>query len=138
MPEILPPDLTPEDLQAIHVTCRDYIEGWYNADAERMRGSLHPDLVKRTLQHDLRREAWSLRQSTGAERLVELTRAGGGSDLPVSDSTYSIDILHAFRHIAVAAVLSHDFMDYLLLACLDGRWLIVDALWELLAGEIEV
>ena len=131
-----PPSPSLEDLAAIRAACLDYIAGWYSADVRRMQRCLHPDLVKRTLQYDPLRNAWSLRRPTDAARLLALTQEGGGSDLPEPERTYTIEVLHTFRHIASAAVLSHDFMDYLHLACLDGRWLIVDALWELVVGEV--
>ena len=46
------PQATPEDIQAI-TNQRDYAEGWFTANAEQMRRSLHPRLVKRTIWHDL-------------------------------------------------------------------------------------
>ena len=30
----------------------DYVEGWFDGDADRMRRALHPDLVKRRLRAD--------------------------------------------------------------------------------------
>ena len=35
------------DEEAIGAAVRDYIDGWFDADAGRMRGALHPELVKR-------------------------------------------------------------------------------------------
>ena len=35
-----------DDSLAIKSASMDYVEGWYQADAERMARSLHPDLVK--------------------------------------------------------------------------------------------
>jgi hypothetical protein len=41
------PQATPEDIQAITETCRDYTEGWFTANEKHMRRALHPELVKR-------------------------------------------------------------------------------------------
>jgi hypothetical protein len=38
---------SPADAAAIKQTALDYIEGWYEGNAERMERSLHPELAKR-------------------------------------------------------------------------------------------
>ena len=123
-----------EDLEGITQASKDYIEGWYFADAERMQRCLHPDLVKRTLiRVD---DTWRLRQPTTTARMVEHTREGGGSWIPEPERTYKITILDVFRHIASVKILSSHMMDYVHLVKLGGRWQIADALWEVRKGEI--
>ena len=39
----------------------DYVEGWFDGDADRMRRALHPDLAKRRLRADGGRRARSRR-----------------------------------------------------------------------------
>src|SRR5262245_58704842 len=41
---------TPADSAAIRQCALDYIEGWYQADPERMERALHPDLAKRIVR----------------------------------------------------------------------------------------
>jgi Putative lumazine-binding len=129
--------LNQEDILAITNTSRDYVEGWYTADAERVRRCLHPDLVKRTLAHDPGSGAWYLNRPTGADKLVSYTQAGGGSAAGEPGLKFEITILDTFRHIAAVKVLSLEYMDYLHLARLDDRWLIVNVLWELREGEVQ-
>ena len=126
----------PEDIEGITQASRDYIEGWYSADAERMQRALHPELVKRTLMHDEQQDTWLLRQPTTAEGMVEHTRDGGGSWVPEPERTFEIVILDVFRHIASVKVISRDMMDYLHLVKLNDRWSIVNVLWELREGKI--
>jgi len=135
---IHPSDSTPtqEDIEGITRASQDYAESWFTADGERMRGCLHPDLVKRTLMRDAQQGTWELRRPSDAQMMVALTEEGGGSDLPEAEHTYQLTILDAFRHIASVKVLSHPYMDYLHLAKLNGRWLIVNVLWELRQGEM--
>ena len=40
------------DTGAIKATARDYIEGWYEGNAERMERAVHPDLAKRIVNTD--------------------------------------------------------------------------------------
>jgi Putative lumazine-binding len=127
---------TPEDIEGITQTARDYAEGWFTADAERMRRCLHPDLVKRTIMRDPQQGTWELRRPSDAQMMVAFTQEGGGSDAPESEKTFEITILDVFRHIATVKVLSYPFMDYLHLTKLNDRWLIVNILWELRQGEM--
>ena len=39
--------MTTTDAQQISATVLDYVEGWFDGDADRMRRALHPELVKR-------------------------------------------------------------------------------------------
>jgi hypothetical protein len=129
---------TQEDFDAIMGSSLDYVEGWYNADAERMRRCLHPDLVKRTIIRDPGQGKWRLWRPTTAQMLVAYTGEGGGSDVPESERVYQITILDVFRHIASVKCISPWYVDYLQLAKFDGqRWLIVNALWEMRQGEYQ-
>jgi hypothetical protein len=132
-PQPLP---TSEDMDNITQASRDYIEGWYSADAERMRRCLHPDLVKRTVMHDPQQGTWLLRRPSTARMMVEFTQAGGGSDIPKAERTYEIVIQDVFRHIACVKVVSRDMMDYLHLVKLNDAWFIVNVLWELQEGDV--
>jgi len=124
-----------EESLAIEQVARDFIEAWYSADSERIRGSLHGDLVKRSVYRDQTDERIRLRRSADADMMVGWTKEGGGSDLPEEDKTYEIEVFDHFRHIATAKVVSHKYIDYLHLAKIEGSWVIVNDLWELREGE---
>jgi hypothetical protein len=129
------PPATPEDIQAITEVSLDYTEGWFTADAERMRRSLHPELVKRSIWHDTQNDTWKVQPTLTAEAMVGYTQEGGGSAHPESEKVFEIEVLDAFRHIATVKVSSYPYMDYLHLAKLDGRWWIINCLYELRQGE---
>lgn len=42
----------PSDLDAVRDTAMDYVQGYYEGDAERMPRSLHPQLAKRGFKRD--------------------------------------------------------------------------------------
>jgi len=124
------------DVEGMTVACRDYVEGWYDGDPERMRRCLHPDLVKRTLLHDPDTGAWRLRRSTSAAMMVKYTQDGGGSEVPATERRHQIIVDDVFRHVACARVISPLYVDYVQLAQTDGRWQLVNVLWELRDGEM--
>ena len=127
---LLAPVAAPEDLEGIRHACLDYAEGWYNADPERMRRCLHPQLVKRTLMRDSQTGTWLLRRPADAEMMVGFTEQGGGSALPEAQRINEVLIYDVFRHVASAKVLSTEYVDYVQLAKFDDQWLIVNVLWE--------
>jgi len=132
-PNVGPP--TPEDVEAITAVARDYIEGWFDGDEARMRRCLHPELVKRTIYRDPATGDWRLGRPSDAEMMVGWTRAGEGRTVVAQERTFEITIDDVYRHIATVRVLSTPYMDYLHIAKLDDRWLIVNVLWERREGE---
>jgi hypothetical protein len=69
------------DAAAIKQTALDYIEGWYEGNAERMERALHPELAKRIVQTNPQNNRSRLDQMS-AMSLVQGTRRGGGKDTP--------------------------------------------------------
>ena len=64
------------DRAAIEAAARDYIDGWYEGDAERMARGLHPDLVKRTIRP--LPNGRGILQHLSSATMIEYTRAGLG------------------------------------------------------------
>ncbi len=73
----------------------------------------------------------------GAMTLVNRTRAGGGTKAPVEKKEIEAIILDVFENAAVAKVVGPEWVDYLQLAKWNGRWLIVNVLWELNPESLE-
>src|SRR6185436_17778788 len=71
----------PNTNDAIKQTALDYIEGWYEGNAERMERALHPELSKRIVQTNPQNNRSRLDQMS-AMSLVQGTRRGGGKDTP--------------------------------------------------------
>jgi hypothetical protein len=120
---------TPSDADLIKQTALDYIEGWYEGNAERMERALHPELAKRIVRTD-DRGRYNLGQM-GAMTLVQYTRAGGGKNTPKDKQQKDVTVLDIFGNAASAKVIASEWVDYLQLAKWNGRWVIVNVLWEL-------
>jgi hypothetical protein len=119
--------------EAIKQTALDYIEGWYEGNAERMERALHPELAKRIVRTDVKSGRSSLGQMS-AMSLVLGTRAGGGKQTPPERRQKDVTILDVFENAASVKVVASDWIDYLHLAKWNGRWVIVNVLWELKPG----
>jgi hypothetical protein len=117
------------DSAAIKQTALDYIEGWYEGNAERMERSLHPELAKRMV--DTNANGKSRLNQMSAMKLVQNTRAGGGKSVPKDKQQKDVIILDVFENAASVKVVASDWVDYMQMAKFDGRWVIVNVLWEL-------
>ena len=118
------------DAAAIRQTALDYIEGWYEGNAERMERALHPELAKRIVRTDAKSGRSGLGQMS-AMTLVQGTRNGGGKNTPKEKQQKDVTVLDVFENAACAKVVASDWVDYLQLAKWNGRWVIVNVLWEL-------
>jgi len=120
--------------KAIKQAALDYIEGWYEGSAERMERALHPELVKRAVFTDPASGKSSLQQMN-AMTLVQYTRAGYGTKVPVDQQQKDVSILDKYENIAVVKVIATEWIDYLQIAKYNGEWKIVNVLWEMKPKE---
>ena len=117
------------DTAAIRATALDYIEGWYSGNVERMERALHNHLAKRIVFTDTAGHS-RLGDMTALE-LVQNVRAGGGTRTPKVEQRTDVTILDIFRNASVVKVDAGAWIDYLQVAKWNGRWVIVNVLWEL-------
>jgi hypothetical protein len=115
------------DAAAIRATALDYIEGWYEGNVERMTRAVHPELVKRIVVHE---SGASRIDGMGATKLIAGVRAGYGKKTAKDKQQKDVTILDRFENAAVVKIVASDWVDYLQVAKLDGRWQIVNVLWE--------
>jgi len=118
------------DSAAIRATALDYIEGWYEGNAERMERALHPELAKRIVNVNPQNGRNTLGQQS-AMTLVQATRRGGGKDTPAAQQRKDVKILDVFGNTASVRVDAGGWVDYMHVAKWNGRWVIVNVLWEL-------
>lgn len=108
----------------------DYCEGWYEGNPERMERCLHPELAKRIIRTDPETGRSRL-ENMGAMRLVQYARAGYGKKTPQEARQKDIKILDIYENVASVKAIMSGWIDYLHLARVDGKWVIVNVLWEL-------
>jgi len=117
------------DSAGIRQAALDYIDGYYTGDGARMERAVHPELAKRIVRTN--EQGRSQLGQMSAMTLVMGTRAGGGKDTPVAERREDVTILDIYQNAASAKVYASGWVDYLHLAKWNGRWVIVNVLWEL-------
>jgi hypothetical protein len=114
---------------AIKQTALDYVEGWYEGNAERMERALHPDLAKRIVHTNA--QGRSRLDQMSAMGLVQGVKRGGGKDTPKDQQQKDVIILDVFGNTASVKAIMSGWIDYMHMAKFNGRWVIVNVLWEL-------
>ena len=117
------------DSAAIRRAALDYVEGWYEGNADRMARALHPELAKRIVRTDS--SGISRFQNMTAAQLIEATGRGGGRNTPSDQQQKDVVILDIFGSAASVRATMSGWVDYMHLARWNGEWKIVNVLWEL-------
>lgn len=122
--------VAPSDEAAIRAAVLDYVEGLYTADTTRIHRSVHPDLAKRGYFIPRSADTYQSAPMSFAE-LIEVAKTWN-RDGRVNPETAIKDIVvfEALDQTASARLTAVWGTDYLHLARYDGRWMIVNVLWQ--------
>ena len=125
------PPATAADRAAVEACVRAYYTGWFEGDAERMAGALHPALAKRSFGQSAERGPEV--DETTADEMIAATAAGWG----VSRSGDRLEIRIAEIGAGMASVVgrSGHYVDYLHLVETPDGWRIINALWRWADGH---
>lgn len=115
------------DSLAIRQTMLDYVEGYYNADWQRVTKAVHPELVKRIIITDS--SGMSAINNQGASTLIlgaKRRKKENGEPFKADIHVYDI-----FKNVALAKIATNKFLfiDYAQLAKINGEWKIINVLW---------
>ena len=115
------------DQAAIVATVKDYWEGWFDGDAERMQRAVHPALAKTGMTPALPGEPGMERMT--ADDMIGWARAGEGVASRPVDPAYDVVINDNYDHIATVTVHSSIYHEYLHLVRTPDGWRILNALY---------
>lgn len=113
--------------QKIIQVAEDFIDGWYEGDAEKIGSTFHPEMLSKVVSN---RDNKSRLEVFTAQRLVELTRRGGGQSVPLDERRKDISILDLFQNAANVKIIAYDAVEYLHIAKWNGEWKIINILFE--------
>jgi len=117
-----------EDEAAVPAVATEYFQAWLAGDGGRMRAVLHPHLAKR--RHRSPGTDSLVLHEDPMETLVEDTAGGEGTTFEPSEEVTICDLSD---DIASVIVRSEPLAEYLHIARFGERWLIVNALYRVLA-----
>ncbi len=116
------------DVKAVRAAVLDYVEAFYELDPERLERSVHPNVAKL---------GWT-READGAyrehprtyEQLLEGTLRFNKSGWIPDDAPKDITIYEVLDKTASVKLTAQWGVDYMHLAKLDGKWMIMNVLWQ--------
>ena len=117
------------DRAAVEQAALDYVEAMYNADTTRIERSVHPQLTKRGFWRDNATLPWGPQTTMTYEQLITLTKTWN-ADKKRDTSIKKIDVFDVLDQTATAKVTAMWGVDYLHLAKYDGRWKIINIVWQ--------
>ena len=120
---------TEADREAIKRAALNYAEGWYEGNADKMESALHPNLAKRRAITNDKNQ--SRLDELSAMGLVQGTRSGFGKQTLKEEQQKDVTILDILGNAATVKLEMRDWVDYMHIAKFNGKWVIVNVLWEL-------
>jgi hypothetical protein len=118
-----------KDKQAVKQAALDYFLGYYEGKAELEERAMHPELVKRAYMV-LPQTGKGFLRGIGKSAMVEYSRAGFGKGQAADKGEIIVKVFSVFRNTASALVKSNHYHDYIHLVKDNGKWQIVNVLWE--------
>jgi phage gp16-like protein len=115
--------------EAVRQAILDYVEGVYEVDPARIERSVHPDLAKRGFFKRPDESAYRTGQMTFAQ-LVEVAKTWNKDRKLAKDAPKEITVFDVLDQTASAKLVAAWGIDYFHLAKYDGRWKIINVVWQ--------
>ena len=120
---------TSEDKEAVRQAALDYIESIYEVNPAKVERSVHPDLAKRGFYTKKGESVYTPHIMTFAQ-LVELAKTYNKNGIVPKDAPKKVAIYEVLDQTASAKVTASWGSDYLHLAKYEGKWKIINILWQ--------
>jgi hypothetical protein len=121
---------TSADSAGVRAAVLDYVEGIYRVDTSRIVRSVRPELAKRGYYIPRNQSAYANSPMTWAQ-LINVTKTfNAKGQLNAETAIKQVTILDMLDQTASAKLVADWGIDYMHLAKYDGRWMIVNVLWQ--------
>jgi hypothetical protein len=117
------------DRDLVYAAIEDYVDALYLVQPDRIKKSVHPLLVKRGFWKGKDQTAYEESTMT-FDQLVDLAGKWNAKGKVSKDAIKKIEIFDVQDQTAIGKLTAHWGTDYFELAKYDGKWLIVNILWQ--------
>ena len=118
------------DREAVRLAVLDYVEGIYNVEPARIERSVHPKLAKLGFYRGKNDAAYRAGAAMPFERLLEVARNYNKEGKLPKDAPKEVIVFDVLDQTATAKLVAEWGIDYMHLAKFDGKWMIVNVLWQ--------
>lgn len=121
---------TKQDSLEIRQVALDYIEAQHNVKPEQFQRAAHPRMIKRTFWTDKNTHKEFLRETfKDAMVLLAETYNQNGDRFP-KDPKKEVILLDVLEKTASVKLVADEWVDYMHILKLNGKWQIVNVLWQ--------
>ena len=120
---------TGADSAAVRAAVLAYVEGIYEAAPARVDRSVSPELAKRTVGRS-QGTGRELLRPMSKDALLDLAATYNREGRTPRDARKDVAILDMLDRTATVRLTAAGWVDYMHLAKINGRWLIVNILWQ--------
>ncbi len=118
------------DHEAVRAAVLDYVEGVYNVDPARIERSVHPKLAKIGFYRSPADPTYRPGNGMTYDGLIEVAKTWNKSGKLRKDAPKEITVFEVLDQVATAKLVAEWGIDYFHLAKFDGKWLIVNVIWQ--------
>jgi hypothetical protein len=117
----------PSARSEVEAAVRDFVEGIYSGDAERLARAMHPEIHK-ILLRTIPETGEPFLYKMGSSAMLAATGAGLFTS-PEEGWKIELEVYDISHGLAAAKVTSAQFIDQLLLGRVNGEWKVINDLW---------
>lgn len=121
---------TQADRDGVHQAVLDYVEGVYNVDPSRIERSVHPKLAKTGFYRGQKDETYRPASNMTFEQLKDVARNWNKDGKLRKDAPKEITVFEVLDQTATAKLVAEWGIDYFHLAKFDGKWMIINIVWQ--------
>lgn len=118
------------DRDGVHQAVLDYVEGVYNVDPSRIERSVHPKLAKTGFYRGQKDETYRPASNMTFEQLKDVARNWNKDGKLRKDAPKEITVFEVLDQTATAKLVAEWGIDYFHLAKFDGKWMIINVIWQ--------
>lgn len=118
------------DHEGVRQAVLDYVEGVYNVDPARIERSVHPRLAKLGFYRGPDDASYRAPGVMTFERLKEVAATFNQDSHVAKNAPKEITVFEVLDQTATAKLVAVWGIDYFHLAKFDGKWMIVNVLWQ--------
>ena len=118
------------DREAVRQAMLDYVEGIYGVDPSRVQRSVHPKLAKTGFYRGPNDQAFRPGSNMTFDQLMEIAKNWNKAGKLRKDAPKEVVIYDVLDQTATAKLVAEWGTDFMHLAKFDGKWMIVNVLWQ--------
>ena len=116
--------------EAVRQAVLDYVEGIYNVEPHRIERSVSPNLAKLGFYRPPAETAYRPARAMAYQQLVEIAKNYNKDGKLRKDAPKTIEIYDVLDQTATVKLTAEWGTDFMHLAKIDGKWMIVNVLWQ--------